>query len=275
MPLQSHSNRHELIDIRRMTGVLGAEITGLRLADADAQSIEAVRDATLRHRVVAVRDQFLNIEDQLRFCSQLGEFTYTRSLIHNSEHPEVYTVENPGKSGVHTDNWHTDGTTSANPPSFTILAAQVIPDVGGDTIFADMVHAYEALSERYRQLLRGLRGRHINRLFDPVNPPQHSHPLVRGISETGERALYAGFPGIISEIEGMTAAESKPILDFLFQHSLNPDGLYRHRWMAGDVVMWDNRTTMHYAVHDYGDARRTMTRLMIKGEEPTDFAYED
>jgi taurine dioxygenase len=98
---------------------------------------------------------------------------------------------------------------------------------------------------------------------------------VHTIPETGERVLYSGFPNIMGEIEGMALAESQPIHSFLFTHATQHDRLYRHRWLPGDVLVWDNRSTMHYAVRDYGDARRDLYRLMIEGEEPYEAPYED
>ena len=275
--MATHIEKKE--QLRPMTGYIGAEIIGADLTDGRGETAELVRGALLRHRVVVVRDQFLAVEDQVAFGRLLGNFTYTRSLVHNSARPEIYMVENPGKGSPFTENWHTDGTTSARPPSFSILAAQVLPSVGGDTLFVNMVRAYERLSPAYRRMLRGLRLHHVNRLNDgerlntAQSQPEQWHPIVRVIPETGERALYPGFPGIADEIEGWAEHEARPVLDFLFNHSLHHDSLYRHRWLPGDVLFWDNRTTMHYPVHDYGDAERSLSRLMIEGEEPYDLPY--
>lgn len=262
------------IEIRPMTGVIGAEVIGLELANADDDTAQIIQNAVLKHRVIAVRDQFLHPESQLRLGAKLGEFTYTRGLVHNTEWPEIYLIENPGKDKALTENWHTDGITSRRPPSFTILAAQKVPAAGGDTLFANQGYAYSRLSAGYKRLLRGLRCHYINTLYDEVNPPRHDHPLVRVIPETGERVLYVGAANE-SHIDGMTVKESASILAYLQLHAVALDGVYRHRWLPGDVVIWDNRTTMHCAVHDYGEETRTLTRLMIAGEEPYDLPYDE
>ena len=169
--------------------------------------------------------------------------------------------------------WHTDGITLEQPPSFSILAAHTLPEAGGDTLFVDMGHAYRSLSPAYRRLLRGQRARHRAQRFGAGNAREVSHPLVRTIPETGERVLYLGAAPNVVDIEGMTAAESRPLLDFLFAHATRPDGMYRHRWQPGDVLMWDNRAAMHYAVHDYGDEPRDLVRMMIEGERPFEAPY--
>lgn len=261
--------------IRRLGGTLGAEMTGVCMAPGDPELADRIRKAAIRHRVLAVRGQFLAPEDLLAFGAGLGPFMQTRASPADSRWPDLLHVTNPGKANALTENWHTDGTTSARPPSLSLLAAQELPEAGGDTLFCDMGHAYRTLSPAYRHMLRGLRGHHLNRLLPATERIEAWHPLVRTIPETGERVLYPGFPNIMDEIEGMNIAESKPILAFLFEHATRHAGIYRHRWQAGDVLVWDNRSTMHCAVHDYGDAIRDLWRLMIEGEAPYEAPYEN
>jgi taurine dioxygenase len=261
--------------IRRMTGTIGAEITGLRLADADAATAETLRAAVLAHRVVVVRDQFLEPQRQVALGGRLGSYMMVRGLQSNLAWPELFQITNLGKANAAAEMWHTDGITMERPPSFTLLAAHVLPETGGDTLFVDMGHAYRTLSPAYRHLLRGLRARHRNQRMAPDAVRDMWHPLVRTIPETGERVLYPGVAHIVVDIEGMTAAESHSLLDFLFAHATRPDGMYRHRWQPGDVLVWDNRTTMHYAVHDYGDERRDLVRMMIEGERPFEAPYAE
>jgi taurine dioxygenase len=259
--------------IRRMTGTIGAELSGVRLADADETTAETLRAAVLAHRVVVVRDQFLEPERQVVLGKRLGSYMMVRGLQSNLAWPELFQISNMGKANAAAEMWHTDGITMEQPPSFTILAAQVLPETGGDTLFVDMGHAYRTLSPAYRRLLRGLRARHRNQKMAPDAVRDMLHPLVRTIPETGERVLYPGVAHIVVDIEGMTAAESRSLLDFLFAHATRPDGMYRHRWQPGDVLVWDNRTTMHYAVHDYGDDQRDLVRMMIEGERPFEAPY--
>ena len=259
--------------IRLLGGTLGAEMTGLRMEPGDPAIAERIRMAAIRHRVVAVRGQFLGPEQLLAFGAGLGKFMQTRASPADERWPELLHVTNPGKANALSENWHTDGTPSRRPPALSLLAAQVLPEAGGDTLFCDMGHAWRTLSPAWRRMLRALRGHHLNRFLPAAERIEAWHPLVRTIPETGERVLYPGFPNIMDEIEGMTIAESKPILGFLFDHATRHDGIYRHRWQKGDVLVWDNRSTMHYAVHDYGDARRDLYRLMLEGEEPFDAPY--
>ena len=263
------------MQLQQMTGTLGTEISGVDLADGKSETAEAIRRLAIENRVVVVRGQSLTDQTQMDFSRRLGDLINTRGLAQNSVFPELYIVKNPGKGGMPTNNWHTDATTSARPPSLTILAARVLPSSGGDTLFVDMVQAYERLSPAYRRMLRGLRVHHINRTFDPEKPFGHCHPIVRLIPETGESALFSGFPYIAETIDGWTSEESKPVLDYLFAQSIKPDAVYRHRWLPGDVVIWDNRSTMHYAVHDYGEQDRFLARTMIEGEAPIEPIYAD
>ena len=261
--------------IRSLTGTIGAELTGVRMDPEDLELVEHIRSTVIAHRVVAIREQFLGPEDLLAFGAKMGKFMMTRGAPADERWPDLLHVTNPGKTNALSENWHTDGTTSERPPSFSLLAALVLPEAGGDTLFVDMGYAYRTLSPAYRRLLRGLRGHHANRLLASDQRLEAWHPLVRTIPESGERVLFPGFPNIMDEIEGMTIPESRSLLNFLFAHATRHDGMYRHRWQPGDVLVWDNRSTMHYAVHDYGDAPRELYRLMIEGECPFEAPYSD
>jgi taurine dioxygenase len=261
--------------VRKLGGNIGAEMLGIRMAGGGPAEAEAIKQAVLAHRVVAVRDQFLNADDLTEFGRHFGPFMMTRASPADKERPHLLMISNPGKAHALSENWHTDGTTSEQTPSFSLLAAQKLPSVGGDTLFVDMGYAYRTLSPLYRRMLRGLKAHHRNRFLKADTVIEAFHPMVRTIPETGERVLFPGFPNICEAIEGMTVAESKPLLDFLFTHATRHDGLYRHRWLPGDVLIWDNRTTMHYAVHDYGDEPRDLVRLMIQGERPFEAPYRD
>jgi len=264
------------VSVRRLTGTVGAEIKGVSLADVDEATVEQLRAAVLAHRVIAIRDQFLEPEQQIAFGLKLGPHMTIRNLEPNLPWPELYGIKNLGKDPKGAAMWHTDGITMERPPSFSILAAHVLPEAGGDTLFADMGHAYRTLSPAFRHMLRGLRARHrAQRLAATGTPWEVYHPLVRTVPETGERVLYPGVAHIVVDIEGMTEAESRPLLDFLFAHATQPDRVYRHRWKPGDVLIWDNRAATHFAVHDYGDQQRDLVRMMIAGERPYEAPYED
>lgn len=261
--------------IRKMTGTLGAEVIGLRMAGATAYVVDLIRSAALSHRVIAIRDQFLTPEELADFGSKFGgTFMLPQGVASNHRLSNLLVLSSGTAANARAATWHTDATTSEQPPSFSILAAQTLPEAGGDTLFVDMAYAYRTLSPSYRRLLRGLRAHHVNRLLS-TGTFENWHPMVRTIPETGERVLFPGFPNVCNEIEGMTIAESRSLLEFLYAHATRPDAMYRHRWLPGDVLIWDNRTTMHYAVQDYGNAPRTMVRLMIQGERPFEAPYQE
>jgi taurine dioxygenase len=148
--------------ILRLSGTLGAAMTVVRMEPGDPALAERIRMAAIRHRVIALRDQFLGPEELLAFGAGLGRFMQTRAAPADERWPELLYISNPGKANALSENWHTDGTTSACPPSLSLLAAQEVPEAGGDTLFCDMGHAYQTLSPAYRKLLRGLRRRHLN-----------------------------------------------------------------------------------------------------------------
>ncbi|RZL90171.1 MAG: TauD/TfdA family dioxygenase, partial [Variovorax sp.] len=155
----------------------------------------------------------------------------------------------------------------------SILSAVTVPN-GGDTMWCNQYQAYERLSPTMKRMLEGLRvkfvGLRLGRMMgaDATSLPTAVHPLVRTHPETGRKALYVGHRETAQLIEGMTDEESRPLLDFLYEHSTSPDNVYRHMWQQGDVVMWDNRCTMHYAIHDYGEAERVLNRITMEGEVP-------
>jgi taurine dioxygenase len=185
----------------------------------------------------------------------------------------MLVVPNLGKERSYTTEvWHTDLSFMAAPPALTMLAAQVVPEAGGDTMFASQYRAYETLSEGMKHILEGLRGLHgggkLAGLFGIADSaPRQSHPIARTHPESGRKALYVN-PLYTQSIEGLTEVESRGLLDFLFQQGCRPDFTYRHQWSRGDVVMWDNRCALHYAVHDHGESPRVMHRTVIAGDVP-------
>jgi taurine dioxygenase len=182
---------------------------------------------------------------------------------------DVLKVTNVGKGKVSTERWHCDSIFLPNPPAITMLAAQELPPAGGDTMWANQYLAYERLSAGMQRLLGGLRGRFVGNEPDAGTGERREvfawHDLVRTHPETARKCLLVGFPGdSLAALEDMTPEESRPLLDYLYAHASQPDLIYRHHWRPGDVVMWDNRCTLHYAVHDYGDATRTLARVTLR-----------
>jgi len=195
------------------------------------------------------------------------------SKLQLGQHPEVVQITKIPKATASTEAWHYDGPFTKVPPKLTILNAKVVP-AGGDTMWSNQYLAYERLSEGMKRMLAGVRvhfrGLRLARMqgVPDSDVPSAVHPLVRTHPETGRKAIYMGHSDNVECFEGMTPAESRPLLDYLYQHCTQPDNIYRHMWRVGDVVMWDNRCTMHYAVHDYGEQERLLHRVTLAGEVP-------
>ncbi|QBY55252.1 TauD/TfdA family dioxygenase (plasmid) [Cupriavidus oxalaticus] len=189
------------------------------------------------------------------------------------EYPEVVQIRTAPKELISTEAWHYDAPHTPVPPKITMLSAQVVP-VGGDTMWCNQYLAYDRLTPVMQRMLQGLRV-HFRAVrlarsqgVCESDVPSAVHPMVRTHPETGRKALYIGHPDNVLGIEGMTEAEARPLLNFLYEHSTQPDNIYRHMWRVGDALMWDNRCTMHYAVHDYGNHERLLNRVTLKGEVP-------
>ena len=247
-----------------------------------------VRTALLRWRVVFVRDQHVTPGQQVAFGRAFGDLTPAHPLQGglDAEHPEVLVLDSRdyrlgigdrGDGTSYNNRWHTDVTFSAAPPMASILAAKEIPDRGGDTLWADLVAAYRTLSPGVRRLRRSA-GRRPRRRPARSTASRRAarervaalapvrHPVVRVHPETGERGLFVN-PVFTSHIEGLSRLESERILGLLYDHITAPERVVRWRWQAGDVAMWDNRATSHYAAADY-DGPRLMHRITVAGDRP-------
>jgi taurine dioxygenase len=258
--------------VRPLSPSLGAAVTGVDLDEPlDEEQFAALHAAFLDHLVLVFPGQHVAPAAQEDFARWWGEPLVVPYLAAHAVdgHPAVLQVRNVGKANTVTESWHFDSAFFPHPPPITILAAQVVPPVGGDTMWANQYAAYDALSDRMKELLGGLRAEFTGSAVADDGARRlltTAHPVVRTHPETGRPALAVGHPGdSVVGFEGMTADESLPLLTFLYQHASRPDFTYRHRWSAGDVVMWDNRCTIHYAVHDYGDEERTLNRVTIAG----------
>ncbi|MCT9810625.1 TauD/TfdA family dioxygenase [Acidovorax sp. Be4] len=264
------------LKITPLTGSVGAAVEGISLAEPlSSEQFEQLREAFQRHCVLVLRDQHLAPAPQLAFARRWGEpmVSALLSKLQLETYPEVIQVRTTSKELVSTEAWHYDAPHTPVPPKITMLSAQVVP-AGGDTMWSNQYLAYEGLSPVMQGMLEGLRV-HFRAVklarsqgVTDSDLPSAVHPLVRTHPETGRKALYIGHADNVVGIEGMREAESRPLLNFLYQHSTQPDNIYRHMWRAGDVVMWDNRCTMHYAVHDYGTQERLLNRVTLKGEVP-------
>lgn len=272
------------IDVRKLGGALGAEIGGLDLSrPLPEEARVGLRHLLAEHLVLLFRAQSLPARAQIAFTEIFGPVTPHALPTHrDSEHPELLVLENrPGQPGRRNDFWHTDVTFSETPAAASVLYAVEVPDGRGDTLFCNMIAAHEALSAGLKALLRPLsalhsaepeiRNRHIGvtaAVIAAKTPPPVTHPVVRTHPITGRDCLFIN-PYFTQRFVDMTVEESRPLIELLASAATRPENVYRHRWQAGDLVAWDNRTTMHYAVHDYDEtAVRRMRRSTAQGEVP-------
>ena len=272
------------MEIRRIGPQIGAEIVGVDVKTLDAAGFAAIYRAWLDCNVIAVRDQQLEIEEFLAYSRRFGAIEpHPSKSTHHPDHPEV-TLLGVNKFGADgtldmavyrrgAEGWHTDGAYDAEPFKATQLYALAIPSRGGDTLFASMYAAYDALPERIRTRIEGRNAAYVyggrsrrTALLDPEDRDKAPvfHPLVRVHPETGRKGLYFD-PGKILHIEGVDPAESDALIDELEGYMVQPGAEYRHRWRKGDIVIWDNRCSYHLAAGDYPpEEDRIHWRVSIK-----------
>jgi alpha-ketoglutarate-dependent taurine dioxygenase len=278
-------DRDTRLQVRRLTGRIGAELAGVDLGTLDEVDLVAIRRALLDHRVVFFRDQAIDAAGQIAFASRLGPLTLGHpTLPRLTDDPEIFDLDSI--AGASANHWHTDVTFVERPPIFSVLHALVIPAVGGDTLWANTVAAYRDLPEDLRQLADGLRAVHSNghdygrvdvaALKGKLRPEQIAHlqafvsevyetehPVVRVHPETGESALLLG--GFAHQLVGHANSESVDLIRIFQSYVTRPENVVRWHWQEGDVAIWDNRATQHYAIADYGDQRRRMQRVTTVG----------
>jgi len=275
---------------QRLSPAAGVEIVG---ADLDRPlspaRLAAVRDAFRTHHVLVFRDQDLSQDAQLAFTRQFGEVEeHVGRHAAGARYGLVHTVTNLGDDGQPTTklaqlgnyHWHTDKSYHAVPSLMTVLHARELPPDGGDTQFANMAMAYDALPDATRQRIAGLRVVHswaASRRRAGAPPPSEvemrerppvEHPLVRTHPETGAKTLYMG--NHASHVVGLSEADSEALLLDLLAHATQPEFVYTHRWRAGDLVIWDNRCLLHRALANYEMARhrRVLHRTVVTGTVP-------
>jgi len=273
-----------MIEVRRLGPQIGVEIRGVDVRTLDAAGFSTIYRAWLDHNVAVVPDQDLQLDDFLRYSRRFGVVVPHPSK--STRHPEVpeITLLGVNKFGADgtldmaiyrrgAEGWHTDGAYDQEPFKATQLYALAVPTTGGDTFFASMYTAYDALPPRLQQKLEGRQGaftyggrRKATALLDPEDREWTPvfHPIVRTHPETGRRGLYFD-PGKILRIEGLEPAESDALIDELTERMIQPEGEYRHRWRKGDIVIWDNRCSYHKAAGDYPpEEDRIHWRVSIK-----------
>lgn len=267
------------LDVRPLTPMIGAELHGIDLAGTVTDDdIGAVRQALLAHKVVFFREQHISREQHLAFAQRFGELEIHPATPKDQPNPEILRIEHgPGNRGQE-NAWHSDVTWRPEPSLGSILRAVEVPQVGGDTLFANMNAAFERLSPEMKRWITGLTAVHdIARVFarrlgkrpeelHEKYPPQE-HPVVRTHPETGEPILYVN-TAFTSHIKDLGEEESAWLLKHLYAQAQDPEIQCRFRWEAGSIAFWDNRACQHFAASDYYPARRIMERATIKGDRP-------
>jgi len=271
--------------IHRIAGALGAELRDVDLAQDPSPGLaQEIRAALLEHQVIFFRDQALTSAQFMRFAEAMGEpieYPFVKGLDGFPCVIEVKKLEHERANfgGI----WHSDTTYLEQPPMGSMLLAHEVPPYGGDTLFASQYLAWEALSDTMKKLLDGLVGISSSAKADVSRTREDrkktdgresapaelraEHPLVRTHPETGRKALYVNVAHTAG-IRGMTEAESKALLEFLFAHQIKPEFTCRFSWQPGSLAFWDNRCVQHNPVNDYHGHRRVMHRITLAGDHP-------
>lgn len=290
--LERRANRAE-VSIRPLSAACGAAITGVDVTrPLDPKTTAQLDEALGTYGCLLFRDANLDPDQHVAFSRQFGPLeSHVVGEFNLPGHPEIFVVSNVREEGrlkgaVYAGQyWHSDLSYMEKPSLGSLLLCHEMPDIGGDTMWANMYLAYETLSPPMKRLLGDLEAIHdYSHAYDtyfaktkerpPLTPEQRAktppvrHPAVRTHPVTRRKALYVN-PGFTVGFVDMPDEESRPILDFLFRHATRPEFIYRHKWRVHDLIFWDNRCTMHYALSDYDfSVRRHMHRTTIAGDVP-------
>ena len=289
MPGEAQSG--SILEIVPTGGAVGAEVRGLDLRQLDAARFAAIQEAWTAHAVLLFRGQHLDDDGLIAFARRFGDLDLApiqengRRFVEGR--PELYIVSNVvvngepiGSLGAGEAVWHTDMSYLPAPPKASMLYALEIPPTGGDTSFASMYLAWETMPEDLKRRIRGLKVKHdgtynsggyvrqgVTPTDDPRTSPGHLHPMVCTHPESGRQMLYLGRRRN-AYIDGLDLAESEALLDAVWAHACKPEFCWTNRWQVGDLVLWDNRCTMHRRDPFDANARRVMHRTQVKGAAP-------
>ena len=274
------------IDVQPISNSVGAEITGVDLGEPLTNfAYRKIRKALCEWGVIFFREQNITPDQHLNFGKKFGELHVSKTIPKVPGYPLVGEVrKEPDQTRNIGGNWHSDHTFSEIPPLGSILVARELPDIGGDTLFANMSSAYDKLSKGMKKTLKGLSAVHakkkalqssnlsadrqvstkeFKKMADAIQE-QFIHPVVAKHPETGRKILYVN-PTYTVCFDGWTEQESKPLLSFLFEQGSSPENTCRFHWEDDTVVFWDNRTVWHYALNDYHGERRVLHRVSVGG----------
>ncbi len=269
-----------MIDVRPLTPHIGAEILDLDLAaDLDDATVAELDKAFMDHKVLFFRDQDITTAQHVAVCRRFGELEVHPFVPSKPGYPEVMVLTHNEKFRGTENFWHSDVTWRQEPSLGSMLRAVELPEVGGDTLFADMEAAYEGLGREMRNMIDGLVAVHdFVRVFGHGKSPEElaelrekyppaEHPVVRTHPVTGRKSIYVNV-AFTDHIKGLSPEESRQLLRYLYKQAAVPERQCRFRWEPNSFALWDNRCVQHYAVSDYWPHRRVMERVTIVGDRP-------
>ncbi len=264
--MTSTAHQSSDLQVRRLSGSLGAEVRGIALGSADAADAEAIHALLMEYMVLFFPEQHLSADEHLAFGRLFGELEAHPNLDLQRERPEFFELRAVDGSGGIADEWHSDITCEQHPSKFAILQAKVVPEVGGDTLWANACKAYDELSAPLRDLCDGLTAYHN---AGPHLAPDRGwiHPVVRVHPETGRRSLFVN-EHFTRRIVELSDAESALLLGHLTRWVQQPRFTVRYRWTAGTIAMWDNRCTQHHVLNDF-EGERVVQRVTVMGDTPS------
>ena len=265
------------IQVRPLTARIGAEILGVDITQPDLPDdvIAQIQDALMTYQVVFFRDQKFDHENHKAFGRRFGKLFIHNGVASIPDHEEIVAIHaDEDSSYIAGDNWHSDLTMNAEPPMGSILYLHTLPEIGGDTLWASMYAAYDALSDAMKAHIETLTaihdGEHVYRplINDPTKTyPSSVHPVVRVHPVTRRKAIFVN-PSYTTRIVELPKPESDALLNYLYRHCQDPNFQCRFRWQPHSVAFWDNRCTQHFAVYDYYPQVRSGFRVTIAGDKP-------
>ena len=282
------------MEISHLSDAIGAEISGVDLGNVDPGTFEKIRNAFHEHQILLFRNQDITIEDHIAFSQNFGplEVHISKDSLHK-DHEEILLVSNVKEKGKYIgvenagDSWHSDLSYMPEPSLGSLLYALEISEIGGDTEWLSMYDAYDTLPDKTKMRIDGLKARHsFNRYkntrvvipkqrqqggkerYEKISPPDVFHPVVRTHPDTGRKSLYVSLRFTIGILDG-SGDEAQELLDELIEHTIQPKFIYHHEWRVGDLMMWDNRCTLHLACRGIPEEQiRHMHRTTISGDVP-------
>ena len=270
------------IEVKKLSDPIGSVVSGVRIQDLTANGFSEINELWLERHVLIIQGQSLSPSDQLNFACQFGEPDEYPFLDGIEGYPKITAVLKKENETINFGGvWHTDTIYQSQPPKASILYAIELPPKGGDTLFANQTLAYENLDDSIKQRIKDLKAisrsdirsvaeTRADRIKESGRAAEKllgTHPMVRTHSETGRKSLYIS-PAHTREIEGLEKEESTSILETLFHHQIKEEFIGRQKWRVGDVVIWDNRCTLHFPLNDYHGYKRLLHRVTLKGDIP-------